>query len=182
MFIGKRKIIPVRCWWWCTSICWAIYFRRYQFRRLYEKLRTEIERVEISCWESIMHRQSNWNFAWVQCRYPLFNQFDDYKISDRGFNEKKISFRPAQFRGKDLVSFTMHNWQKQTLNDMKVRDKGLQVTGLYTLTVPRIKIFSSSWWFDSGTRWEVRRMWNFKMQNCVSDQSLSWKLWFKERI
>ena len=35
----------------------------------------------------------------------------------------------------------MHNWQKQTLNDMKVRDKGLQVTGLYTLTVPRKKNF-----------------------------------------
>ena len=54
---------------------------------------------------------------------------------DRGFSEKNISFRPAQFRGKDLVSFTMHNWQKQTLNDMKVRDKGLQVTGLNKVTI-----------------------------------------------
>ena len=52
-------------------------------------------------------------------------------ILRRGFSEKNISFRPAQFRGKELVSFTMHNWQKQTLNDMKVRDKGLQVTGVY---------------------------------------------------
>lgn len=52
-------------------------------------------------------------------------------ILHRGFSEKNISFRPAQFRGKELVSFTMHNWQKQTLNDMKVRDKGLQVTGFY---------------------------------------------------
>lgn len=51
------------------------------------------------------------------------------EILRRGFSEKNISFRPAQFRGKELVSFTMHNWQKQTLNDIKVRNKGLQVTG-----------------------------------------------------
>ena len=80
------------------------------------------------------HASTKQSKFWVSARiFRILKFFQTIKnnltILDRGFREKNISFRPAQFRGKELVSFTMHNWQKQTLNDIKVRNKGLQVTG-----------------------------------------------------